>query len=237
MQLLEGFNPSEFMVNIGLALKQLPLENEMANVSIVDFNALPKAEKPTKKRSPANVLLPIVIVLGIGGIFYMYNLGRNAEARNEVLRSQLELTQGMIPQQQAVNVDLEEQIAEIEPQIEPIKAAADIYNTTFTTLEGERSQKSQSMTRIANLTPEDVALVYASNDEIKGYAAPIVEASIKYSGSMAKVVGRSRDIDAIFTYAKDLRGTGGFSDVVITSIERYEGETVKGYNFEFILVK
>jgi type IV pilus assembly protein PilM len=238
MQLLEGFDPSEFMVNIGLALKQLPLEKEMANVSIVDFNALPKAEKkPTKKRSLATILLPIVIVLGIGGIFYMYNLSRNAEARNDLVRSQLELTQSLIPQQQAVNTDLEEQIAETEPQIEPIKAEADIYNTTFTALEGGRSQKSQSLTRIANLTPEDVALVYASNDEIMGYAAPIVEASIEYSGSMAKVVGRSRDLDAIFTYAKDLRGTGGFSDVIITSIERYEGETFKGYNFKFNLIE
>ncbi|MFC1956725.1 pilus assembly protein PilM [Chloroflexota bacterium] len=237
MQLIEGFDPGQFMVNIGLALKQLPLEKEGENFSIVNFNALPQAEKPKKKVSPVTILLPIIVVLGIGAVFYMYNLGRNAEARNDLVRSQLELTQNQIPQQKAVNTDLEEQIVEIEPQIEPIKTKADTFNTTFTTVEEGRNQMDQELTRIANLTPEDVALIYAFNDEVTGYASPICEASIEHTGDMATVVGRSRDIGAIFKYAKDLRGTGGFSDVIIASIEAYEGETVKGYNFQFVLIE
>jgi type IV pilus assembly protein PilM len=236
MEPLEGFDSSEFIVNIGLALKQLPLDKEGANFSIVNFNALPQAEKPKKKLSPVSVLLPIVIVLGIGGIFYMYNLGRNAETGNELLRSQLELTHLQIPEQQAVNSDLKEQLEELEPQIEPIKAEAEAFNATFAALEEERTQMDRDLTRIANLTPEEVSLVYASDDEIMGYTSPISEASINHSSDTTQVAGMSQDIDAIFKYARDLRASGGFSDVIILSIQAYEEGTVKGYNFKFSII-
>jgi len=248
MQPLEGFDQSQYMVNIGLAIKQLPLEKEAANFSIVNFNALPHAEKPKKKVSPASILMPIIIVLGCGGVFYMFNLGRNAEARNELLRAQLEITQSQIPEQQAVKTGLEEQLAELEPQIEPVKAEADIFNTTFADVQEGRNQIDQEVTQIAHLAPEEVALVYGG-DEIMGYDAPICEASIKHSGDEVTVVGRSQDLDAIFKYARDLRASGGFSEVTISSIEAYEvtvseegeeeeeGEVIRGYNFQFTLLK
>jgi len=65
------------------------------------------------------------------------------------------------------------------------------------------------------------------------------------------LVGESQDIEAIFQYAKDLRSSGRFSRVVISSITAYEeiilletedgeGEPeediIKGYNFQFILI-
>ncbi len=240
MQLLEGFDSSQFIVNIGLALKQLPLEKEGANFSLVNFNTLPQVEKPKKKASPVAILLPIIIVLGIGGVFYMYNLGRNAGAGSDLARSQLELIQSQIAQQQLVNIDLKEQIAEVESQIEPIKTEADALNTTLNNLTEGLTQMDQELTRIANLTPEDVAVVYASNDEITGYSSPISEASIDCSGSIATVSGKSQNIDSIFAYAKDLRSTGRFSDVIIISIEAYgeeEEEELEGYNFKFALIE
>jgi type IV pilus assembly protein PilM len=245
MQPLEGFDPGQFMVNIGLALKQLSLEKEAANFSIVNFNALPRAEKPKKKLSPVGVLLPIVIVLGIGGIFYMYNLGRNAGAANELLRSQLELIQRQIPEQQAIKTDLEAQLAEIEPQFEPIKAMADGYNLMFDTLQEGTDRIDHEVTQIAHLTPEDVALIYGG-DEIVGYSTPTSEATITHPGELATVSGRTQNLAAIFSYARDLRASGNFSSVTISSITAYEdtiapdeegGDEViiKGYNFKFTL--
>jgi hypothetical protein len=43
VELPEGLNSNEFMVNIGLALKELLVEKEGANFSLVNFNALPEA--------------------------------------------------------------------------------------------------------------------------------------------------------------------------------------------------
>jgi type IV pilus assembly protein PilM len=248
MQPLEGFDPSQFMVNIGLALKQLRLEKEEANFSMVNFNALPQAEKPKKKLSPLSVLLPIIIVLGIGGVFYMYNLGRNLEASNELLHSQLEIIQSQIPEQQSVIVALEEQIAEIEPQIEPIKAMAAGFNIMFDNLQEATDRVDHELTQIAHLTPEDVALIYGG-DAIVGYTTPISEATITHVGTMATLSGRTQNLDSIFKYARDLRASGGFSQVTISSITAYEEviepeedeedeeEIIRGYNFKFILLQ
>ena len=236
MEPFEGFDASQFMVNIGLALKQLPLEKEEANFSIVNFNALPQAEKPKKKVSPVSILLPIIIVLGIGGVFFMYNLARNAGASNEVLRSQLELVQGQIPQQQEAIEAIEEELADIEPLIEPIEAEASAFNNTFSTIVEVRNQVDKDVSQIVLLTPEEVALIYGV-DEIIGYTSPISEASINHSGDRVAVAGESQELDAIFQYAKDLRASGRFSQVIISSIEAYGEETLEGYNFQFILIQ
>jgi type IV pilus assembly protein PilM len=246
MELFEGFDASQFMVNIGLALKQLPLDKEKANFSIVNFNALPQAEKPKKKVSPASILLPIVIVLGIGAVFYMYNMVRNADARNDLVRSQLELAQAQIPQQQKAIDALKEEIAEVEPQTEPIESEAAVFNTRFSNITEVRNQVDQDLTQIVHLTPEEVALIYGG-DEIVGYDSPISEATIDYVVDRVTVVGESQELSAIFQYAKDLRSSGRFSRVVISSIDAYEeiiasdeedGEEikVKGYNFKFTLI-
>jgi hypothetical protein len=100
---------------------------------------------------------------------------------------------------------------------------------------------------MVRLAPEDVALSYAG-DEIMGYAAPISVATINHMGDMSTIAGRTQNLDAIFQYARDLRASGGFSQVTISSITAYkeviepgEGddgeEVIKGYNFQFILVQ
>jgi len=251
MQPIEGFDAGQFMVNIGLVLKQLELEKEGANVSVVNFNALPQAEKKVKKAvSPVSILLPIVVVLGIGGVFYMYNAGRGADARNDLVRSQVVLTQNQIPQYQESIQSFEEELTVIEPLIEPLEADARALNGTFDRLEEERNAMDHDLTQVSHLTPEEIALVYGG-EEISGYAQPITEASIDHDGEEVAVVGKSYELAAIFKYARDLRSSGGFSEVIITSIEaceeelisetgdEEEGETeiIKGYNFRFLLIK
>jgi len=216
----------------------------------VNFNALPQAEKPKKKVSPASILLPIVIVLGIGAVFYTYNLVRNADARNDLVRAQLELVQGQIPQQQEAMEAIKEGLAEIEPRIEPIESEASVFNTTFSTIVEVRNQVDQDVSQIVRLTPEEVALIYGG-DEIVGYSSPRSEAVIDHVVERVTVVGESQELDAIFQYAKDLRASGRFSQVVISSIEAYEEtitsevadeedeaeeEVIRGYNFQFTLI-
>jgi hypothetical protein len=237
------------MVNIGLVLKQLPLEKEAANFSIVNFNALPQAEKPKKKVSPISILMPIVIVLGIGAVFYMYNMVRNVDARNELANSQLELIQLQIPRQQEAIGAITEELAEIEPLIEPVLAEANTFNTLYSTMAGVRNQVDQDLTQIVHLTPEEVALIYGG-DEIR-YGSPISEASIDHVVDSVRVVGESQELEAIFQYARDLRASGRFSQVIISSIDAYEEtvpsetedaegepeeEIIKGYNFQFALI-
>ena len=219
MQPLEGFDPSQFMVNIGLALKQLPLEKEEANFSLVNFNAIPRAEKP-KGISPIRILMPVVIVIGIGAIYYMWNLVQDTSASNEMLRSQVVLTQSHIPEQNEAIVALEEEITQLEPQIEPLQARARTFNTTFTTLGEEREQVDGDLSMVVRLLPENVDLT-----------------TVTHSGEQVVTAGIAPDEDKIFEYARGLRGSGRFSKVVISSIKAVEEEgEIEGYDFQFLLI-
>jgi type IV pilus assembly protein PilM len=86
----EGFNPNEFMVNIGLALKELLPEKGEANFSIVNFNALPQVYVPPRF-SIARVLIPVGVVVGIGliifGVIFIQNNRAHTGCTGWVVRS------------------------------------------------------------------------------------------------------------------------------------------------------
>ena len=225
----EGFNPNEFMVNIGLALKELSPEKWGMNFSLVNFNALPEVYLPKGIALP-NILLPVSVIVGIGLVIFMVFLVQNSMAHTEVLRSQLALTESRIVQQHKEIATLKEQIEpmegqikQVEAEIEPVEATTNIFKTTFTSL-GKGSKKVDGdLSQIVSLLPTEVNLT-----------------EVNHGGSSVTVNGIAQDEDDIFKYARDLRSRGGFSTVIIISIEAYYeedegGEIERGFNFEFLL--
>jgi len=221
MEFPEGFDPNQFMVNMGLALKELLPEKWEANFSLVNFNALPAVYLP-KARPMAGILIPIAIAaVGIGALFYAYPIVQNSMAQTADLRAQLQTTQGLVTQQQAQITTLKEQIADVSPA-EPLEATAAVFETTFTNLGQERERADGDMRQIVNLLPETVDLT-----------------NVNHSGDNVNINGIAPDETDIFTYARSLRGSGRFSLVVISSIteippeEDEEGEVIKDRQFEF----
>ncbi|MDD5082051.1 MAG: pilus assembly protein PilM, partial [Dehalococcoidales bacterium] len=93
----EGFKPNDFMVNIGLALKELPPKADRINASIINFNALPATFVP-KPFPVGKVVVPIIALVVVGFLAYAALFVRDAGARTEELRAQLTSTQGTIAQ-------------------------------------------------------------------------------------------------------------------------------------------
>ena len=91
----ESFNPNEFMVNIGLALKELPHEAGEANFSIVNFNALPQTYLP-KPFPMSRIFVPIGIIVGVGLVAYAASLVQISATHTAVLRSQLAFLKGFL---------------------------------------------------------------------------------------------------------------------------------------------
>ena len=224
MQATEGFDASQFITNIGLALKNHPLEKE-GSYSIINFNALPEKEKP-KGISLGRIMTPIGIVIGAGLIFWLWLQIEDIRKETEAIRSQVEINQETIPAQQEEIAALEEDIAEIEPLVAPLQARAEAFSTTSADLVENRAQFDADLSGCVNLTPEEVDLV-----------------SISHSGPTVTVTGTTEDEDYIFQYARNLRGSGRYSRVTITSISSFYREVLEGeesaeviaYNFTFLL--
>ncbi len=210
----EGFNPNEFMVNIGLALREMRIEKEEANFSLVNFNALPEAYVPPGF-SIVRVLLPVVTVIGIGLIILAVILILNNRANIEALTSEVTVAESSVTQQQQAITDLTKKIG-------PTTATADALNAQLTTIERERAIFHEDLTEIERLAGEQVILN-----------------NINHSGSSVAVTGTASNEDAIFRYAEDLRALTDitkelrFSQVWISSITGSEG----AFSFQFSLTQ
>jgi len=204
----EGFNPNEFIVNIGLALKELLPEKEEANFSLVNFNALPEVYLP-EHFSIVRVLLPVGIVIGIGLIIYGVILVQNNRADIEALQSQVTVAESSVTQQQ-------KDITQLRADVGSTKATADVLHNTLITMERGRAVILEDLREIHRLATEKVTL-----------------GTVNHAGSSVTVNGATPDVDDIFSYARDLRNGGRFSGVWISSITRSGG----GFNFVFSLTK
>jgi len=159
--------------------------------------------------SIARVLVPVGIVIGIGLIIFGVILVQTNRAHTEALHSQLALAQASVTQKQI-------EISTLSAQVGSLGAIASELDNRVTVMERERVAVHEDLTQIVGLAAEKVTL-----------------SSVNYGGSAVTVNGVASDTDAIFSYARDLREGGRFSEVWIKSITGSEG----GFSFEFSLKK
>ena len=195
----EGFDPNEFMVNIGLALRELLPEKAGANFSLVNLNALPESYLP-ERFSIARVLVPVGIVVGIGLIILGVILVLGNRSEIEALRSQVTVVQSSVTQKQS-------EIATLRAQVGSLEATASELDTRVTIMERGRAQIAMDLSEIDRLAEEKITL-----------------SNVSHAGDSVTVNAVASDDDAIFGYADDLRKSGRFSDVWISSITASESQ-------------
>ena len=189
----EGFNAEQFMVNIGLALKELMPEKEGADFSLVNFNALPEVYLP-KHFSIVRVLIPVGIVVGIGLVVFSGILLLNSRAQIEALRPVLATEEGRVAQYQR-------DIATLEGRIDSMEATANALDTRISAMERGRAKIAIDLTEIDTLAAGKTRLT-----------------KVNHGGSSVKVNGTASDCSDIYAYARDLQKGGRFSIVWISSI-------------------
>jgi hypothetical protein len=201
----EGFNPNEFMVNIGLALKELMPEKEESNFSIVNFNALPEVYFP-EHFSIARVLVPVGTVIGVGLIIFGVIFTQSNRAYTDELRSEVASVQTSVAQRQA-------EIASLKAKIGPLEATANELNGRASSMERGRATIHEDLDEIVKLAGDKITL-----------------GSVNLGGSAITVTGSASNEGDIFSYASDLEDSGRFS-VWISSVTESSGR----FSFSFSL--
>jgi type IV pilus assembly protein PilM len=221
LEVPENFNSGDFMVNIGLALKELLDEKEKTNVSLINLNVMPKSYLP-KAIPVSKFLVPIGIIIGVGILGYMGFTIRNNMASTEALGSEIVAVQNTIDQQEKEIGDMKGQVTQLEAQIMPIEARTNVFETTLTSLGDGRTLVDRHMDDIVRLLPTDADFVEINHET----------EDITISGLVKEEIDAEDDIIA---YARSLKGF--FSSVIISSIEAVEDEEGEfiGYKFEFLV--
>jgi type IV pilus assembly protein PilM len=212
------FPASEFAVNLGLATKELNLEKESANYSLVNLNAMPAALLP-KQVNPMRVLIPVVAVVGLAGIVFLWLNLQNSITNTESVESQLTATQKLIIGNAKDVATLTEQNRLMQAQIQPVKDLAEALNAKLNGLETARFLTDSDLQQIIALKPQSVAM-----------------SRVMHSAKDIVVSGSTERYDVILNYAEELRNTSHFT-VVVSSI-RYSSEVNDGvqvitYDFTF----
>ncbi len=214
-----GFKANDFMVNIGLAFKELMSEKDSANLSLVNINALPEVYLPKPVRLP-NIVAPISITIGVGILIFMGFLVYNKVSHTNALSSDLDSVNSNIALENMEIAALQEEVQLLGPQFAELEAITATFDNTFTSLGAVRQDADGDLNQIVSLMPGDVDLV-----------------EVDYKDDSVRVIGITPDEDDIFKFARDLRAGGRFSTVIISAIEAITGEdeVIEGFQFEFSL--
>jgi type IV pilus assembly protein PilM len=189
----EGFDADPFLVNVGLALKELQPDKETADFSIINFNALPEAYQP-KHFSIARVLVPVGLAIGIGaiafaGIMMIANRAQIADLRPQVTAAETRVA------------DLQRDVATLRGRISAMGPTADALNNRISAMEMGRAAISMDLAEINRLAGTTVQL-----------------ATVNHGGGSVTLQGSTSAADAVYDFADALRKSDRFSGVWIRSV-------------------
>ena len=216
-----GFPVNEFMVNLGLATKELELQKQPGNYSLVNLNALPASSLP-KPINIYRIAIPVVAVAGIVGLILIWNMWQNTKNNTTTLQSQSSSIQSQSSSVAKSTAEMITQNKTLQAQIQPILDTANVLSAKLSVLATARTITDADVQQIVALLPQTVAL-----------------GTMTYGNSEITVAGTSTSETSILDYGQALRDTGGFTIVVssinYTTATNDAGVVVGTYNFSFQL--
>jgi type IV pilus assembly protein PilM len=209
METPENFPPGQYIPNIGLALKEmLASEKGAIAYSQVNFNALPEVYIP-KARPISEVLFIPTIVAGIILVAFGAFFNITTSAYTTTLRNELASINQRIASQQVRAQD----IINLSKQVSSLEETAGALTNTLGKFAAGRDEVNSDLAEINMVVGDDIVRV---TDDTKTITLD----------------GLADDEKAIFDYARDLRASGRFAQVVITKMAKGEG-----ISFTLTLVK
>jgi type IV pilus assembly protein PilM len=209
-------DPTHYLVNIGLALKELGKE---AGPLLPNFNILPVPYQP--KPLPKGKLLAIpAAAIAIGLVIMVAMTIQNAAADIDSAHSQLDNTNSILEQRQSQKKSLTDSIAALQSNLASSEAARNTFTAAFDSF----SQRGEVIN--GDLTAS-----------VANLAGATILRSIQHSSSRMELVGQAASEAEVLTYARNLRATGRFSEVTVASMRRVEGSdsVIGGMEFSLFL--
>jgi len=204
MEVTEDFPASQYITNIGLALKEVSGKAATTYLQ-VNFNALPEAYRP-KPQPISEILFVPVLIAGIALVAF----GAYANISTLVYTSELRAEWASISQiavsKQSQAQALAEEISALTEQVSSGEETVSVFTTTLRQFAATRDEVNGDLNQV-NKLPGAVDL-----DNVSDNTETIT------------VNGWGDDEEAIFSYAAELRASGRFDLVVITDMHQEEAQ-------------
>ncbi|MBI3931583.1 MAG: PilN domain-containing protein [Chloroflexi bacterium] len=203
----EGFVPSRYMVNIGLALQQLS-SRKKAGASAVSLNILPVPYQP-KPISLTNILVPSAAAVVAVLLTLLVMLTQSASADITIIRSRLNITDQLLQQKLSQRQELAGKIAGLEKKI----SQAEVSRISFSAATDSLNQQKNR-------------IILAIEVAIESLTSNITLNSIKYTDSILSINGRASDGKVAISYFRRLERSGRLGEVGMKNMSPVTGESV-----------
>jgi type IV pilus assembly protein PilM len=217
------FNPTQYMVNAGLALKGRSTTGSGNQCSTIDFNALPKAYQPIPF-SVSRVLIPVGAVVAVGALFYgaaalnslrndtksinaSYNL---IQVQTAKLRTDNQATSDSVAATGAQSTALAAQAKALQGQIDDIDQNSSFFTSQMGNLKSGLSDCDLDVREIINDSPKGLNIT-----------------SMDYLTDGITIKGIASNQALVLTYARSLRTSGRFLTVTVTNIDSMDDGTAE----------
>jgi type IV pilus assembly protein PilM len=194
-------DPIHYLVNIGLALKELPKE---AGALLANLNALPVPYQP-KPLSLGKIMAIPATAFAIGLIVLLAMNIQDAGASIDSVDTQIDATKFIIEQRQSQKKELTESIAALEKKLANTESTCEIFTATIDDFDEKGSVINGDLRASVN------NLVYGV--DLKG---------INHSGQDLRLHGKAPSEVELLAYARNLDASGRFSEVTISTLQRVE---------------
>lgn len=213
----EGFVPSLYAHTVGLVLKQTA-GRAAEGYSRINLNALPEVYIP-KPRPMSQLLFPPALLVGALAIAAVGYMLFTTQAFTQALRDRAEANNQLVT---SLGAQITTERKVLEQQRDSLSADATRREARAETLDSRlRSFAEQEQQLNADL------------GEIHRTPSGVNLDTISYGGSVANLNGWGDSESAVFNYARQLRASGKFTLVVITSMRTDDVQTA----FEMVLYK
>jgi len=199
-------DPTPYLVNIGLALKELEKE---AGPSVVNLNLLP-APYRTKPIPWFRIIAAPATIAVISLIVLLSMFIQGASANIASLQAQLDSSQHILKYKQSQKAELVENITQLEQRIAATKASHDTFTAVLTGLDEQGDGTNGDLETTINCLLSSINLT-----------------RISHTQDMLTVSGRAPNEAEVLAYARNLDNSGQFSGVTIASLTRVVAEEVE----------
>jgi type IV pilus assembly protein PilM len=221
------FDFARYAINVGLALKGQTNKGESDYHSIIDFNALPGAyQAPTFKLH--RVLLPVGVVIGISALIYggfaLYSLHKETDT----LERQYNQLEAQKNTKHNENAKIQLSITAQNSNSEAISAQCDNIQVQIDSSTANQAFFAGILNDVkAGLVDCGLNLGETIND----IPAGVNVNSIEYDFDSITLKGTGTSSTVVFNYARNLRASGRFNTVSVSSIA-----TADNLAYSFVIV-
>jgi len=209
LKFAESLVPGRYMVNIGLALKELSL-GKGASPSVVNLNILPEVHRFTAFSVAKVLIMPVVAVVAIGSLVPLVMTIQSVAADTASLEDQVVATNQIFKQKHERQQALVGEITKLEGKVAGMESANDTFTAVLDYFDKRHEMVNGDLMVAASVLPDDVDL-----------------GSIAYGNDVLSISGTAPSEVEVLAYADALRASDRFSPVIITDI--VEGEEEVGF--------